>query len=69
MPGGSTQTSSQTTNSGPWNVAKPYLKDALDGSPGDRVRMEFMSRVDHTGVRFTCDEDPSWYHTVAPIRR
>jgi DNA polymerase III subunit beta len=46
-----------------------YLADALAGSPGDTVTIEFMSRADHTGARFTCTDDPSWYHTVAPIRR
>lgn len=46
-----------------------YLADALTGSPADQLSVDFMSQVDNTGARFTCDADPTWYHTVAPIRR
>lgn len=46
-----------------------YLADALKGAPGDAVKLEFQSVADVAGVRFTCDDDPTWYHTVAPIRR
>lgn len=34
MPGGSSQTSSQTSTSGPWPAAQPYLKDAMGQASG-----------------------------------